>query len=143
MSFDEPSVHPEDVGVLEAEVTFSLMESSSQRGKRKLVSSNGFTYVHKRFNPTKQTTIWRCSVRNKKSTCPAIVVQCGHSFVSNECDHSHQAKPGIDKGLVITTKVFLCSMTIKQLYTFHLTRHIVYFSVMFFNKHMYILTVYS
>ncbi|KAH3816827.1 hypothetical protein DPMN_118351 [Dreissena polymorpha] len=109
-SFEEPPVHPEHVGVHESEVTFSVMECSSQRGKRKLVSSNGFTYVYKRFNPSKQTTIWRCSVRNKTSTCPAIVVPWVQSFVSNESNHSHQAKPGIDKALVINTKDPRCKL---------------------------------
>ncbi|KAH3775170.1 hypothetical protein DPMN_176568 [Dreissena polymorpha] len=70
-SFDEPSVHSKQVSVLESVVTFSVVDCSSQRGKRKLVSSNGFTYVYKGFNPSKQAIMLRCSVRNKSSTCPA------------------------------------------------------------------------
>ncbi|KAH3816568.1 hypothetical protein DPMN_118086 [Dreissena polymorpha] len=30
-----------------------------------------------RFNPSKQTTVWRCSVRNKTWTCLALVVHNG------------------------------------------------------------------
>ena len=56
-----------------AEVTFQVVESGTQRGKRKLVSSDGFTFTLKRQNRGVGggrgrgggAVEWRCAIRNK------------------------------------------------------------------------------
>jgi hypothetical protein len=47
----------------EAAITFNVVDLGTQKGKRKLVSSDGFNFTFKRQN--KISTDWRCSVRNK------------------------------------------------------------------------------
>ena len=57
----------------EAEVTFQVVESGTQRRKRKLVSSDGFTFTLKRQNRGvggdrrggREAVEWRCAIRNK------------------------------------------------------------------------------
>ena len=58
----------------EAEVTFQVVESGTQRGKRKLVSSDGFTFTLKRQNRG-ETVEWRCAIRNKTVICPVTIQQ--------------------------------------------------------------------
>jgi hypothetical protein len=55
----------------EAAITFDVVDLGTQRGKRKLVSSDGFNFTFKRQN--KNSTDWRCSVRNKTTSCPVVV----------------------------------------------------------------------
>ena len=108
----------------EATVTFTLMENASQRGKRKLVSSDGFTFVCKRQNKTTNNTVWRCSVRNKTTTCPVTVEQQGDSFTMKHGAHTHPAKPGILKAVEIEQKVKVKSVVLtilsQELYIFFL-----------------------
>ncbi|KAK6185836.1 hypothetical protein SNE40_007982 [Patella caerulea] len=68
-----------------------MVDMGSQRGKRKLVSSDGHTFTFK-----KGSTDWRCSVRNKNMTCPVVIRQEGDSYsVTNNNKHCHFSKPGI------------------------------------------------
>jgi len=92
----------DQVTTLEAEETFTLVDSGTQRSKRKLVSSHGFTFTIKRQNSN--STEWRCSVRNKTVTCPVVVVQCGDSY-STRNTHLHASKPGIMSTVKITKEV--------------------------------------
>ncbi|ESO97134.1 hypothetical protein LOTGIDRAFT_174593 [Lottia gigantea] len=72
-----------DITTAEALVTFTVVESSTQRGKRKLVSSDGHSFTYKRR--TKSRTDWRCSIRNKSVSCPVVVRQEEDTFsVLNE-----------------------------------------------------------
>ncbi|XP_078664121.1 uncharacterized protein LOC144907193 [Branchiostoma floridae x Branchiostoma belcheri] len=65
--------------------TYLLVPGASQRGKGKLISSDGYSYTFKRET---QTTIhWRCAVRNKNVVCPATVVQTGDVFQPGLPDH--------------------------------------------------------
>ena len=83
----------------EAEETFTLVDSGTQRSKRKLVSSHVFTFTIKRQNSN--STEWRCSVRNKTVTCPVVVVQRGDSY-STRNTYLHASKPSIMSTVKIT-----------------------------------------
>lgn len=78
----------------EAAITFNVVDLGTQRGKRKLVSSDGFTFTFKRQN--KNSIDWRCRVRNKTISCPVVVRQQGDSFdVLNNKTHTHAAQPDV------------------------------------------------
>lgn len=74
VSLEDDLIDP--VATLEAEETFTLVDSGTELSKRKLVSSHGFTYTMKRKNTN--STEWRCRVRNK--TCPVVVIQRGDCY---------------------------------------------------------------
>jgi hypothetical protein len=73
---------PDDtvVGVPSAsEVIYEVIEKGTERGKPKLVTSDGYSFVINRtFNSG--VVEWRCSVRRKDLKCSAIVKQKGDSF---------------------------------------------------------------
>ncbi|XP_046557952.1 uncharacterized protein LOC124267116 [Haliotis rubra] len=69
------------------ENTCTVLETGTQKSKRRLIDSYGYIYVGKREN-TKQTN-WRCSVRNKKNSCPATATQKGTSFTPSDKPHNH------------------------------------------------------
>ncbi|XP_069119255.1 uncharacterized protein [Argopecten irradians] len=50
------------------ETRYQILENSTNRGQRKLVSSDGYSYTVKKAST--RTTTWKCSVRNK------LLVQC-------------------------------------------------------------------
>ena len=93
----------EQVTTLEAEETFTVVDSGTQRSKRKLVSSHGYTFTLKRQNTN--STEWRCSVRNKRVTCPVVVVQRGDSYTTQKF-HQHASKPGILTSVKIAKEVY-------------------------------------
>ncbi|KAK3600853.1 hypothetical protein CHS0354_014219 [Potamilus streckersoni] len=64
----------------------------TERGKRKLVASDGYTY---RINRQNQGTEWRCSIRNKFTACPVIIRQQGESLNELHQKHLHAAKQGV------------------------------------------------
>lgn len=66
---------------------------TTQREKRKLVSSDGYTYVDKKENKS-GSIVLRCSVRNSKTTCRATVLQHGDTFTTNSKEHTYASKPG-------------------------------------------------
>ena len=108
----------------EAEVTFQVVESGTQRGKRKLVSSDGFTFTLKRQNRG-ETIEWRCAIRNKTVTCPVTIQQRGNCFVQHK-DHLHAARPGILRAVEIQKKVSFTSLmyfTIQINYSFVFERN--------------------
>ncbi|KAL5014901.1 hypothetical protein ScPMuIL_009171 [Solemya velum] len=74
-----------------AQNEFTVVESATQRGKRKLVDGNGYTYTVKREKGEKTT--WWCSVRNKVTKCPATVLQNGDHFHKGRNKHIHSAEP--------------------------------------------------
>ena len=51
------------------------------------------------------STLCRCSVRNKKTTCTATVIHIGDSFTTNNKPHTHESKPGILTNVLITKKI--------------------------------------
>ncbi|KAJ8312166.1 hypothetical protein KUTeg_009539 [Tegillarca granosa] len=80
---------PQELSTREAVVTFQVTENTSQRGKRKLVSSDGFSYVVKKENKS-GSILWRCSVRNSKTSCSATVHQQGDTFITNNDAEDHR-----------------------------------------------------
>lgn len=71
------------------------MESGSERGKKKLVSSDGYCFTFKRQQKT-GTLEWRCSVRGKINPCSVVVKQTGDEFYSTgTASHTHPARSGI------------------------------------------------
>ena len=91
------SIHEE-----EALVTFQVVDSGTQRSKRKLVSSDGYTFTVKRRNSA--STECHCSVRNKTVTCPVTVVQRGDTYTVHKT-HLHQSQPGIINTVQIQKEV--------------------------------------
>ena len=78
-------------------LSFSVVEQGSKRGKRKLVSSTGYTFVQKRTQKN-GTVEWRCSVRgtvNSPVACPVVVKERTGMFEVSHSKHNHSAKPGI------------------------------------------------
>ena len=51
------------------------------------------------------STLWQCSVRNKKTTCTATVNHRGDSFTINNKPHIHESKPGILTNVLLTKKI--------------------------------------
>jgi hypothetical protein len=51
------------------------------------------------------SVIWRCSVRNNKTSCPAAVRQLGESFIPCDKVHVHASKPGVLSAIRIQKKV--------------------------------------
>ncbi|XP_050402257.1 uncharacterized protein LOC126818746 [Patella vulgata] len=82
----------DDLSTTEAIVTYKVVDNGTERGKRKLVSSDGHTFTMKRQN--KGSTEWRCSIRNKTTLCPVIIKERVGTYNANT-EHSHAAKPGI------------------------------------------------
>lgn len=76
-------------------ITYTIVESGSERGKAKLVSSDGYCFTFKR--QLKNGTVeWRCSVRGKNNPCSVVVRQTGDTFNSTGVSaHTHPARPGI------------------------------------------------
>ncbi|KAL5011914.1 hypothetical protein ScPMuIL_010465 [Solemya velum] len=93
-----------ELSTLEAIVTYNVVDNGTQCGKRKLVSSDGHTFTLKRQN--KNSTDWRCSIRNKTTTCPVVIRQQGDSYTATtDNTHTHASKPGILTAVKIQTKL--------------------------------------
>ena len=63
-TIDESTIEgptPQAVEEVDQPLTFQIMEGASERGKRKLVDSNGFSYNVKRQRL--EATDWQCTVR--------------------------------------------------------------------------------
>ena len=71
-------------------VQYEIVESSTQRGRKKLVNSSGYSYPVK-WRYSEDNAFWRCSVRNKSTSCLATVRQ--HGMVFTTCSHMHCHQP--------------------------------------------------
>ena len=80
------------------------MESSTQRGRKKLVDSSSYSYTVKR-RYSEEDALWRCSVQNKTTSCLATVRQYGMVFTTGPHMHSHQPIVGINTDAKITRDV--------------------------------------
>ncbi|XP_035686596.1 uncharacterized protein LOC118422872 [Branchiostoma floridae] len=105
-----PQRHPDDVTFDEdpyvndnPATTFTLIPASTQRGKGKLISSDGYTYTFKR--DTQTSVHWRCAVRNKTTDCPATVIQKGDVFEPGLPDHIHPANQDAELRARITVDI--------------------------------------
>lgn len=94
----------QELSTKEATITFHVTENTTQRRKRKLVSSDGYTYVVKKENKS-GSILWRCSVRNSKKTCSSTVHQHGDTFTTNSKEHTHASKPGIPTAVQMTQQI--------------------------------------
>ena len=71
---------PDEVQELAAPVTtYTVLEKGTESQGRLLVQSLGCSYRVKHTN--KSSTVWRCTVRNKKQECKANVKQTNDTFV--------------------------------------------------------------
>lgn len=98
----EEDIIPDDTlenvpGVGECEISYKLIEGATRGGKTLMVDSLGYTYNRKALGKKKTQVegkcTWRCSVRSKRLTCPAIVSQNFSSFTRGSRPHVHQAQP--------------------------------------------------
>ncbi|KAL3853821.1 hypothetical protein ACJMK2_017327 [Sinanodonta woodiana] len=90
-SLTDDSIKPESTTA--DVVTYTVVDKGTERGKRKLIASDGYTYTLKRQN--KGITEWRCSIRNNVTACPVIIRQQSDSFIEPQQTHLHAAKPGV------------------------------------------------
>lgn len=113
-----PSVHEESIrdgapnNIVPEEIPhvieYEKIESSTQRGKCKLVDNIGHSYTVKR-KYGEDNIIWRCTVRNKTTNCLATVRQHGTAFTPGVQNHSHQPFNGIGTAAKVT-HMFLFQM---------------------------------
>ena len=92
---EESSVIDEEPDVSihhDSQVTYELVEKSSQRMKDKLIDSLGYTYNVKRRRGT--CVYWQCTVRNRVTNCKATVIEKNGSFRAGMHSHIHSSQPG-------------------------------------------------
>ena len=75
-------------------ITYEKVCASSQRGKHKLIDSQGYSYTFKR--ETNVGVHWRCAVRNKSVKCGMTIKEVNNTFIRGPNEHSHppEACPG-------------------------------------------------
>ena len=84
------SVAPQDNNSFVEQEEFQVVESSSQRGKKKLVDGRGFTYTVKR--ETQKRILWRCSVRSKGNIC-GCTIGFNHATMEYRVNGTHHHPP--------------------------------------------------
>ena len=90
-SIEEP--HVRDVEPTHHDVTYTVVDGATKRGKTRLIDSQGYTYNVKRRRVN--ATDWQCSVRPKGNPCRATVKQNNNDiFERNTCSHNHPGEPG-------------------------------------------------
>lgn len=110
-SVADDTITREDVGDIESTTTFEIVDTGSIRGKRKLVSSAGYSFVVKRQQKN-GTTEWRCSVRGHKTGCNAVVRQNGDIFTESQHTHSHPAQPGVLSAVKVISDVSTIQLSV-------------------------------
>lgn len=95
---EEDSFESRPGDVFDDEYTFRIIEKGSQKEKDLLIH-NGQSYTIKKRGKT--STIWICSVRNKKRTCPASIIQKNDKFMLGKNKHIHKKKVNIEKRIEI------------------------------------------
>lgn len=90
-SIDEPEIR--EMEPTHHDVTYTVVDGASKRGKTRLIDSQGHTYNVKRRRVN--ATDWQCSVRPKGNPCRATVKQNNNDiFERNTCSHNHAGEPG-------------------------------------------------
>ncbi|CAD5126475.1 DgyrCDS14598 [Dimorphilus gyrociliatus] len=87
---------PEEID--EADGHFKVFENGSQREKKLLVHNNNSFTIKGQY---KSSTIWICSVRNKKIRCPASIIQRGSNFHLGSKSHIHPPKKNLEQNIEI------------------------------------------
>lgn len=82
---------------------WQIVEGGTNRGKKRLIDSAGYSYVVSKNRPT--ATDWVCSIRNKTVKCAARVTQRGDSFTAGINTHCHPAVAGT----AVATKIKVAS----------------------------------
>jgi hypothetical protein len=90
-------------------IEYEKIESSTQRGKCKLVDNIGHSYTVKR-RYGEDDIVWRCTVRNKTTNCLATIRQRGTAFTPGVQSHSHQPCDGIGTAAKVKKNMFLFRM---------------------------------
>ena len=85
-------------------VEYQIVESSTQRGGRKLVDNLGYSYTIKRRYDN-GNAVWRCCIRNKACSCLATIRQRGSDFIPGPQKHCHQPVVGSLAAARITSSV--------------------------------------
>ncbi|XP_060595612.1 uncharacterized protein LOC132749732 [Ruditapes philippinarum] len=80
------------------EVTYEVVESGSNRGCKKLVSSDGFSFCVKSRKDQE-------SRRNKNMTCKATVSQRDELFIAGKFEHCHPADSSLTKKVKLRKNV--------------------------------------
>nr|XP_034322332.1 uncharacterized protein LOC105339689 [Crassostrea gigas] len=89
----DESLHDATIPVDDAEdimVEYYMVDSGTERGKRKLVDSTGFSYTVKKNDHV----LWRCTKRSKTINCPATIIQDGDNYRPGQKQHIHAGDPG-------------------------------------------------
>ena len=108
-SLDFPD--PAEVSVCNSdEVSYTILEKGTERGKPLLVESRGYSYSVKR--QYKKSTEWRCTVRNSKVKCGATVKQLDKTtFQCGPIPHCHQCLPELLPCAKVKEQVSLCELS--------------------------------
>jgi hypothetical protein len=83
---------------------YNVIEEGSQKGKKKLADSEGYTYriKERRANENKG---WTCSIRNKSLWCKARIMEKPDGFTQGPLPHVHQPHVGAATATRISTAV--------------------------------------
>ncbi|PFX12601.1 hypothetical protein AWC38_SpisGene23408 [Stylophora pistillata] len=84
-------------------VTYEIVESSSKRGRPKLIDSQGYSYTLQRRRGL--VTDWQCSIHRKVNPCRDTLRQRGDQFQCGNQVHNHQAQVGVFKAAKIAAQV--------------------------------------
>ena len=79
-------------------VTYSILETGSQHGKRLLISNDGHGFGV-RYNQV-NITRWDCNMRS----CKAVVIQGGNTFKLKQHKHNHRPNPNLKLKLDMITE---------------------------------------
>lgn len=85
----DESLHDATIPVDDAEdimVEYYMVDSGTERGKRKLVDSTGFSYTVKKQK--NDHVLWRCTKRSKTINCPATIIQDGDDYRPGQKQHT-------------------------------------------------------
>ncbi|KAH3830421.1 hypothetical protein DPMN_103665 [Dreissena polymorpha] len=103
-----------DTIIEDGEIRYEVVEEGTERRKKKLVSSDGYTYVQKQ-KPTARSVQWRCSVRRQNLRCYACVNQQGDIFTAGTVKHCHPADGLASKRVTLNRDV---SFIVSQMLSF-------------------------
>ena len=111
---EENSLTHEEITDIPADrpVTYTVVDSGTQKAKPRLHDSNGYRYTVKK--KTARGTYWWCSVRSKNRRCPATVIQCGDEYRAGSQHHDHAGDPGVLLGTKVRVAVREKATTIKD-----------------------------
>ena len=103
-SIDEPPQIRDFKPTFHDDITYTVVNGATKRGKAMLIDNQGYTYNIKRRRLN--VTDWQCSVRLKDHPCRATVKQKNNDlFEQNTCSHNHPGEPGAITAAKISVSV--------------------------------------